>query len=231
MATKWENVKFDVLVKCKRYCCHCHKFCGNNIEVHHIKQRRDGGKDTMENAIPLCFNCHAIIGAYSAKHPKGNKYSNTEIKKIRDEWYKLAENLSRNAILISETDKSLLNDFKNEFTDTLEYIIDTDISSELVKLVLPDKIEDLLRKWNKKTYIFSNKCVEEIKIDILNSLSEFLIYLSPTYLRIHKGSNCLIFRNQSLEEGYRLRDELQPNTYRIRCDLKSQLNKLYEIDG
>lgn len=232
MATTWEDIKCEVLLKCKRYCCHCERFCGNNIEVHHIKQRCDGGKDTMDNAIPLCFECHAIIGAYSAKHPKGNKYSAKELKRIRDEWYEKAEKLSRNPISLSENDMILLKNFKDNFTDIMEYIIDTDFSSQLVDASLPDIIEDLIKQWSKKRYIFSNKQIEEMKQSIVESLGELLIYLSPTYMRLRDDSGSyLIYRNQSWEEVCRLRDELRPNSYRIRCDIKRKLDALYTIES
>lgn len=38
-----EEIKIKAMVACGRCCCICHKFCGNNMEVHHIKARSDGG--------------------------------------------------------------------------------------------------------------------------------------------------------------------------------------------
>jgi hypothetical protein len=52
------EVAEQALLACARYCCLCHKFCGNKIETHHIVQ---GGGDTFENCIPLCFDCHAEV--------------------------------------------------------------------------------------------------------------------------------------------------------------------------
>ena len=56
-----EDIKIKALVSCGRKCCVCHKFCGNNMEIHHIKAKADGGEDSFENAIPLCFDCHAEV--------------------------------------------------------------------------------------------------------------------------------------------------------------------------
>lgn len=53
------SVADDVLVRCNRHCCLCGKYVGQKIELHHIKQVADGGEDTADNCIPLCFNCHA----------------------------------------------------------------------------------------------------------------------------------------------------------------------------
>ncbi len=32
------------------------------IEVHHITPQELGGPDTLENAAPLCPNCHTLLG-------------------------------------------------------------------------------------------------------------------------------------------------------------------------
>ena len=83
-----QKVKEDALVSCGRHCCLCHKFCGLKIEIHHIKPRAEGGPDTLDNAIPLCFDCHADMRTYDAQHPKGTKYSESELKKFKDNWFK-----------------------------------------------------------------------------------------------------------------------------------------------
>ena len=56
-----DKVQAEALAACERCCCICHKFCGTKIELHHIKQKADGGEDTFDNCIPLCFDCHADI--------------------------------------------------------------------------------------------------------------------------------------------------------------------------
>lgn len=88
------NVVEELLVSCHRYCCVCHKFCGSKIEIHHIVPRSEGGEDTFENAIALCFDCHAEIGAYNPKHPKGRKFSPSELRRHRDQWLKLCSSIS-----------------------------------------------------------------------------------------------------------------------------------------
>lgn len=39
--------------------------------------------------MPLCFDCHAEVGSYNARHPKGRKFSPSELKSHRDTWYQL----------------------------------------------------------------------------------------------------------------------------------------------
>lgn len=81
------SVKEEVLVACGRHCCICHRFCGLKIEVHHIVAPGDGGTDESDNAIPLCFDCHADMRSADHRHPKGNKYSPSELRRHRDAWY------------------------------------------------------------------------------------------------------------------------------------------------
>lgn len=70
-----------------RCCSICHKFCGGKIELHHISQKAKGGKDTLDNCIPLCFDCHAEVGNYNVEHPRGRRFSPAELRKHRDTWF------------------------------------------------------------------------------------------------------------------------------------------------
>ena len=82
------KIKEQTYIASARRCCICKKFAGRNIEIHHIIQKADGGKDSFENAIPVCFDCHAEAGHYNPRHPKGARYSQTELRSHRDTWYK-----------------------------------------------------------------------------------------------------------------------------------------------
>jgi hypothetical protein len=75
------------MIACGRRCCLCHKFTGVGIECHHITPQSKGGDDTYDNCIPLCFDCHAEVGHYSAEHPRGTKFSPEELRGHRDHWY------------------------------------------------------------------------------------------------------------------------------------------------
>jgi len=81
------QVKEQAMIACGRRCCLCHKFAGVGMECHHIIQEAEGGANTFENCIPLCFDCHAEVGHYNAKHPKGVKFSEGELRGHRDRWY------------------------------------------------------------------------------------------------------------------------------------------------
>lgn len=79
-----EADKTEVLLWCDRHCCLCGKACGTDIEVAHIDS--EGGND-IDNAIPLCYDCHAEIGRYNEEHPRGNKYKPKELKSRREQIY------------------------------------------------------------------------------------------------------------------------------------------------
>lgn len=81
------EIKEKALIACARRCCLCHKFGGQKMQVHHIVQEADGGDNTFENGIPLCLDCHAEVKAYNPHHPIGIKYTETELKQHRDNWY------------------------------------------------------------------------------------------------------------------------------------------------
>jgi hypothetical protein len=86
-----KKIADEVLVKSGRRCSICNKFCGTKIELHHIKQIAEGGEDTFDNCIPLCFDCHADAGSYNPHHPKGKKISEKELMMHREKLYKKME--------------------------------------------------------------------------------------------------------------------------------------------
>ncbi|MCW4015919.1 MAG: HNH endonuclease [Candidatus Bathyarchaeota archaeon] len=79
-----EEVKTKCLLWSDRHCGVCGKSCGLDIEVHHIDPKEDNIQD---NAIPVCYNCHAKLGRYIDSQPRGTKYKIQEIKKSRDQIY------------------------------------------------------------------------------------------------------------------------------------------------
>jgi len=82
-----DDVRNKVLLWSDRHCCLCKKACGINIEVHHLVPEEQDGGDDIDNAIPLCFDCHGSVQHYNPKHPKGNKYKPDELKKRREQVY------------------------------------------------------------------------------------------------------------------------------------------------
>jgi hypothetical protein len=59
------------------------------IETDHITPTEQGGDDNIDNAIPVCFECHAEIHSYNDKHPRGRKFRPEELRLHRDQWLKI----------------------------------------------------------------------------------------------------------------------------------------------
>lgn len=124
---------------------------------------------------------------------------------------------------ISSEDLALLCEFKSDWTPIIEYCLMTDFSENVVNIKILIEIEILCNeKWCFRSKGFIDANLRKLKNDIITTFNELMPYLSDKYLRLHGVTGYLIARNQSLEEGERLREELRPNTIRIR-------NKLYEL--
>lgn len=83
------EVRDQILVDSARHCCVCHRYKGVKVEVHHIIQEADGGENTLDNAICLCFDCHSDAGHYNSHHPKGTKFQPSELRKHKEAWRKI----------------------------------------------------------------------------------------------------------------------------------------------
>jgi hypothetical protein len=90
----------EVQEKAAFKCCRCQNI---GIEIHHIIPQKDSGLDTLENAAPLCPNCHAWFGDNTAKRK--------EITHMRDWWYRMVErnypSENVNYALLSEINKKV----------------------------------------------------------------------------------------------------------------------------
>jgi len=76
----------DLLARCRRRCCICGRFCGVKIETDHMDPN---GGDDIENAIPVCFDCHAEIHGYNDQHPRGRKFTLGELRRHKQQWLDL----------------------------------------------------------------------------------------------------------------------------------------------
>lgn len=75
-----EKVKKQAREKACFRCVICHR---PFVEVHHILPQSEGGADTLENAAPLCAECHDLYGA--------NPQKRKQIRQMRDHWYEQME--------------------------------------------------------------------------------------------------------------------------------------------
>jgi hypothetical protein len=86
-----EEVRITALTAAARHCCVCHRYKGVKIEVHHIVPESEGGPNTSDNAIALCFDCHTDAGHYNADHPRGTRFSRRELRRHRELWHTLVQ--------------------------------------------------------------------------------------------------------------------------------------------
>jgi HNH endonuclease len=83
------TVRDEALVAAARHCCVCHRYKGVKVEVHHIIPESKGGASDRDNAITLCYDCHADAGHYNLNHPRGTKFSPAELRRHRDQWHEM----------------------------------------------------------------------------------------------------------------------------------------------
>jgi hypothetical protein len=178
-----KTIREDILVASARHCCVCHKYRGLKIEVHHIIPIEQGGDDTYDNAIALCFDCHSDAGHYHAKHPKGIKLSPTELKKHKDAWFKIVkENKIKQPSQI-DVDLVVSNNnriFEPVFLHKTINFIDKEIFS---------KIEDLINK-KLPNELANHKLIQDLsllktgdflndyKLDKIKSTKDLIEFLS-----------------------------------------------------
>lgn len=154
-----KKVKEDALVASARHCCICRKFTGRDIQIHHITPLAQGGQDTYDNAIALCLKCHSEAGHYNPKHPLGTQYSQPELKKHRDTWYKLVkENNIQDTYLsnstIAQVEYLKVDDYiPRKVREYSEFDIQIYISKERYE---PKPLAQYIVKGIKRIVLYSN---------------------------------------------------------------------------
>lgn len=123
----------NLLVKSARHCCLCQTHSQSGIEIHHIDQ--NGGNEE-DNGIPLCFNCHSLVGTYNSNHPRGRKYRPSELKRRRDEVFSLVKKgiLPKKKKITESKKRSLRKHSKHLLKTLYEYSNYSDIESMVVQI-------------------------------------------------------------------------------------------------
>jgi hypothetical protein len=163
-------------------CCRC-KFIG--VEVHHIVPENEGGTNDMDNAAPLCPNCHTFLG----DNPQLRKM----IKEMRDKHYKdckskkfdeeILERISDSMIVIQENQRENFSN-QNEKLEKIAFALDyiskvfaerfDEIKNKAEEGIYPDLDSfagDILRASGTASAVFENiggkrtcpKCGKEIE--------------------------------------------------------------------
>ena len=119
--------------------------------------------------------------------------------------------------------------FKADIKDTLAYMIQHDPSGEPIERSLPCSIADFSVQWNKLLYKFEDGVMRENIIQTMELFDKYGYYLSDEFTRLSEDHDFIIFRNQTVEEGNKLREILQPQMTELRYALRDQYWKLYPI--
>lgn len=111
-----QPTRTKALLWCDRHCCLCKKACGVNIEVHHLISEAEGGTNEIDNAIPLCFECHSEVMRYNDQHPRGTKYKVDELRTRREQVY---EEFTRHLVpaIDAQITQRIPGDGEREFPD------------------------------------------------------------------------------------------------------------------
>lgn len=165
------SIRNKVLVRCKRHCCLCGNYVGNNIELHHIRQRADGGDDSEDNCIPLCFNCHAEVKSYNPHHPKGLKYSEKELKERRNQVYEFVKN--KVICNYSDDDINKAKKLLNKYYKQIEEIICIDPCGQPVDIMLIDSVKIMLAELQSYAFVFSNEELESKKCYLMEAIQDW----------------------------------------------------------
>ncbi|NQU77476.1 HNH endonuclease [Candidatus Falkowbacteria bacterium] len=90
------------------------------METDHIKPSERDGTNDIENAIPLCFECHAEVKCYNPKHPKGRKFTENELKLHKKQWLEICKNKPEIFASVPERDVGPLEGMLLELKFNLE---------------------------------------------------------------------------------------------------------------
>lgn len=165
MATGFKRKEVaELLVKCRRRCCICHRFCGTKIETDHIDQAADSQNHSIENAIAVCFDCHAEIHAYNPRHPRGRKFTPEELRNHKKQWLEICETrpeifleASRNTDigplqgLLDELDHNLV--ISGEFSGgTMGFLFREEQIERAIREGVLSTVDDTLRQELSKAY-------------------------------------------------------------------------------
>jgi hypothetical protein len=173
------EVREETLIKSVRCCCVCHRFTGIKIEVHHIIQESKGGSNTIDNAIALCFDCHAEAGHYNPQHPRGTKYSPSELIKHRDNWWMACSKNDQIGLSVSENYK---NEANAKYIGTPFQIIEKEIGTLWSHWANMPEYSEIIR--------FEGKLIGEANTEDINGPTWYELYLLRNgRYTVYKGHN------------------------------------------
>jgi hypothetical protein len=225
-----ESVKVQVLVACKRCCCLCETFRGTKIEIHHIKQVAEGGDNTFDNAIPLCFDCHADMTSYDFKHPKGNKYTEKELKQRRNNWYEKVKNINLPDINYPKSENTKGDEINyNRIIKIIHECIIFIKRTNFASLFDRNKLNSLLEiidATNDPLFVFRNKDLELLKDNLLQNIVSFNYLINYYTYPTNNSSFSSVYTGQEYNNEHY--DYVEKIIYKIKDSAKN-LCEAYEL--
>lgn len=180
----------------------------------------DDGEDTFENCIPLCLDCHAEVGAYDPKHPKGRRFTPSELKMHRNRWYEKVKNTG--IVYLSDdylkVDHRLFQKIREMLPgDTIiKFLREHDYGGSFPRIYhvpLYDFIE-----WSELPETeFFNATLEAMRAELESSIRQFLKACSGRIFR-HHNSDWLSIPSEWLEKDKKTQQRF--------WDAQKTLNKL-----
>jgi hypothetical protein len=76
-----EEVVNQMMVACGRRCCICKRYRPTKLQVHHIKEKSQGGTHDPDNLIVTCLSCHSDVHTHV---PFARRFTHEELKGHRD---------------------------------------------------------------------------------------------------------------------------------------------------
>lgn len=130
---------------------------------------------------------------------------------------------------LTENDMAYLKELRTDVKPLLIYCIEHDPAGEATRITLADEINAFIDKWKFEVREIKDQTLRVLTNDIIKVLSEYTYYISDKFLRLLPTGKALWFRNESAEEGEQLKDVLQPESYKKRCEIRDLYLRLYPI--
>lgn len=206
-----DSVRTNVLIKCKRHCCLCGKHAGIYMELHHIRQKANGGDDTEENCMPLCLKCHGEVRSYNPNHPIGLKYKESELILRRNEVYEAVKN--KVVSNYSEEDISKAKKLLDEYYKLLENIIGTDPCGQPIDILSVAWAEDMSQALKSYGYTFVDEELDREKLNLIDAITEWHTLLcNESYFHL-MNEHYLCFNSITVNEYREIMLNIRTNVY------------------
>ena len=201
---------------------------------------------TTTDADSVKDDVEVIETKNSSKTPKARIEDKilTSGKAVADAWGKVmeamaddmeksnTEQLEKPRLVInslSEDDTRFLKRIREGAKPLFKYCIENDPSAGPTDLFLSDNITEFINSWKFDYREIQDYALRTLVKDTMDVLGEYTYYLSDQFLRLIPNTDTLWFRNESWEEGEQLRNILQPESYRLRCEIRDLYLRLYPL--